>query len=273
VSSRIASRREPRLPKAKPAQQTERETGWARAFYCPQGKLARAGKRAEQERQPALDLEPDGQPVLPSLELLQSRIPSRPRQSTKRLSKKTLGCSRRCWRFWRPGQIVQVRPGRSDSLRTRAGARNQASRIIGLADDIARSMSAISVRVAVVSGRNVIGIELPNRKAETVFYVSYWIRRFTKSIPAPRLDPGEGHFWRAGAGRSGQNAASVDCGHDRVGQIGRINTMILSFSTGCRPIAANSFMVDPKMLELSSMTASRTFSPRSSPIPEKRFWH
>src|SRR5437763_14992437 len=45
----------------------------------------------------------------------------------------------------------------------------KASRVIGLADDIARSMSAISVRVAVVPGRTVIGIELPNLKAETVF--------------------------------------------------------------------------------------------------------
>src|SRR5690606_15820655 len=43
------------------------------------------------------------------------------------------------------------------------------SRVIGLADDIARSMSAVSVRVAVVPGRNVIGIELPNRRREVVF--------------------------------------------------------------------------------------------------------
>src|SRR5690606_33238343 len=43
------------------------------------------------------------------------------------------------------------------------------SRVIGLADDIARSMSAVSVRVAVVPGSSVIGIELPNSRRETVF--------------------------------------------------------------------------------------------------------
>jgi len=67
------------------------------------------------------------------------------------------------------GQIVQVRPGPVVTLYELEPAPGiKASRIIGLADDIARSMSAISVRVAVVPGRNVIGIELPNRKAETV---------------------------------------------------------------------------------------------------------
>src|SRR4030095_15826126 len=45
----------------------------------------------------------------------------------------------------------------------------KSSRVIGLADDIARSMSAIAARVAVVPGRNAIGIELPNAKRETVY--------------------------------------------------------------------------------------------------------
>ena len=68
------------------------------------------------------------------------------------------------------GQIVQVRPGPVVTLYELEPAPGiKASRVIGLADDIARSMSAISVRVAVVPGRTVIGIELPNRKAETVY--------------------------------------------------------------------------------------------------------
>ena len=68
------------------------------------------------------------------------------------------------------GQIVQVRPGPVVTLYELEPAPGiKASRVIGLADDIARSMSAISVRVAVVPGRTVIGIELPNLKAETVY--------------------------------------------------------------------------------------------------------
>ena len=42
-------------------------------------------------------------------------------------------------------------------------------RVISLADDVARSMSAVAARIAVISGRNVIGIELPNQMRETVY--------------------------------------------------------------------------------------------------------
>src|SRR5262249_58336833 len=69
------------------------------------------------------------------------------------------------------GQIVQVRPGPVVTLYEFEPAPGiKASRIIGLADDIARSMSAVSVRVAVVSGRSALGIELPNRRGETVYF-------------------------------------------------------------------------------------------------------
>src|SRR6187200_3486423 len=68
------------------------------------------------------------------------------------------------------GQIVQVRPGPVVTLYGLEPAPGiKSSRVISLADDIARSMSAISVRVAVVPGRNAIGIELPNEVRETVY--------------------------------------------------------------------------------------------------------
>ncbi len=68
------------------------------------------------------------------------------------------------------GEIVNVRPGPVVTLYELEPAPGiKSSRVIGLADDIARSMSAISARVAVVQGRNAIGIELPNQRRETVF--------------------------------------------------------------------------------------------------------
>ena len=68
------------------------------------------------------------------------------------------------------GQILKVRPGPVVTLYELEPAPGiKSSRVISLADDIARSMSAISARVAVVQGRNAIGIELPNAKRETVF--------------------------------------------------------------------------------------------------------
>src|SRR3546814_7903200 len=67
------------------------------------------------------------------------------------------------------GEIVEVRPGPVVTMyELEPAAGIKASRVIGLADDIARSMSAMSARVAVVPGRNVIGIELPNQRRESV---------------------------------------------------------------------------------------------------------
>ncbi len=68
------------------------------------------------------------------------------------------------------GEIIHVRPGPVVTLYEFEPAPGvKSSRVIGLADDIARSMSALSARVAVVPGRNVIGIELPNANRETVY--------------------------------------------------------------------------------------------------------
>ena len=68
------------------------------------------------------------------------------------------------------GEIINARPGPVVTLYELEPAPGiKSSRVIGLADDIARSMSALSARVAVVSGRNAIGIELPNDKREKVY--------------------------------------------------------------------------------------------------------
>src|SRR5207245_5210472 len=111
--------------------------------------------------------EPDERPILPSLDLL-----AKPQAvKTEAVDEDALEKNARLLEtvledFGVRGQIVQVRPGPVVTLYELEPAPGiKASRIIGLADDIARSMSAISVRVAVVPGRNVIGIDLPNRKA------------------------------------------------------------------------------------------------------------
>ncbi|WP_448153910.1 DNA translocase FtsK, partial [Lactiplantibacillus pentosus] len=68
------------------------------------------------------------------------------------------------------GEIINVKPGPVVTLYELEPAPGiKSSRVIGLADDIARSMSAIAARVAVIPGRNAIGIELPNPKREMVY--------------------------------------------------------------------------------------------------------
>jgi S-DNA-T family DNA segregation ATPase FtsK/SpoIIIE len=83
------------------------------------------------------------------------------------------------------GEIIKVRPGPVVTLYELEPAPGiKSSRVIGLADDIARSMSAISARVAVVPGRNAIGIELPNARRETVYLRRRILRNPRPSCPS-----------------------------------------------------------------------------------------
>ncbi|GAA4123644.1 DNA translocase FtsK [Aminobacter aganoensis] len=151
------------------------------------------------------------------------------------------------------GEIIHVRPGPVVTLYELEPAPGiKSSRVIGLADDIARSMSAIAARVAVVPGRNAIGIELPNAKRETVYLREIMASRdfeTTKSKLALALGKsinGEAvivdiakmpHVLVAGTTGSGKSVA--------------INTMILSLLYRMTPQECRLIMIDPKMLELS----------------------
>jgi S-DNA-T family DNA segregation ATPase FtsK/SpoIIIE len=151
------------------------------------------------------------------------------------------------------GDIINARPGPVVTLYELEPAPGiKSSRVIGLADDIARSMSALSARVAVVPGRNVIGIELPNEKREKV-YLRELLSGDSYTETAARLPLCLGktiggepvivdlarmpHLLIAGTTGSGKSVA--------------INTMILSLVYRLRPDQCRLIMVDPKMLELS----------------------
>ena len=151
------------------------------------------------------------------------------------------------------GEIINVRPGPVVTLYELEPAPGiKSSRVIGLADDIARSMSAISARVAVVAGRNAIGIELPNQRRETVFLRELLASEdFDKAKQRLAIALGKNiggepiivdlakmpHLLVAGTTGSGKSVA--------------INTMILSLLYRLRPDECRMIMVDPKMLELS----------------------
>jgi S-DNA-T family DNA segregation ATPase FtsK/SpoIIIE len=131
-------------------------------------------KRADTTKQASLDFTGEGEPYrLPPLDLLslpknagKIEIDEDALQQNARLLEAVLAD------FGVRGQIVKVRPGPVVTLyELEPAPGTKSSRVISLSDDIARSMSAVSVRVAVIPGRNVIGIELPNQKRETV-----WLR-------------------------------------------------------------------------------------------------
>jgi S-DNA-T family DNA segregation ATPase FtsK/SpoIIIE len=151
------------------------------------------------------------------------------------------------------GEIVKVRPGPVVTLyELEPAPGTKSSRVIGLADDMARSMSAVSVRVALVPGRNVMGIELPNTTRELVT-----LRELLESSDYERFggeltlvlgkDIGGApvvvdlakmpHLLIAGTTGSGKSVA--------------INTMILSLLYRLTPEQCRLIMIDPKMLELS----------------------
>ena len=251
----LPSRREPRLSQAQTGSPAgARDRGGLVRFIAPKAGPSAPGKRSEGERQPALNLEPEQQPILPSLELLVKP----PAAKAEAINEEALEKNARLLEtvledFGVRGQIVQVRPGPVVTLYEFEPAPGiKASRIIGLADDIARSMSAISVRVAVVSGRNVIGIELPNRKAETVF--------LRELLNSPVY---EGHPGRLalilGKDISGEPVLAdlakmphlLIAGTTGSGKSVGINTMILSILYRMPPDRCKFIMIDPKMLELS----------------------
>ncbi|WP_084634216.1 DNA translocase FtsK [Maritalea myrionectae] len=151
------------------------------------------------------------------------------------------------------GDIINVRPGPVVTLYELEPAPGiKSSRVIGLADDIARSMSAISARVAVVPGRNAIGIELPNETRETVYLrellASQDFEKVKGKLPLclGKTIGGEPiiadlarmpHLLIAGTTGSGKSVA--------------VNTFILSLLYRWTPEQCRLIMIDPKMLELS----------------------
>jgi S-DNA-T family DNA segregation ATPase FtsK/SpoIIIE len=149
------------------------------------------------------------------------------------------------------GEIVKANPGPVVTLYELEPAPGiKSSRVIGLADDIARSMSALSARVAVVAGRNAIGIELPNAHREKVYLRELLTTKDESHAKLPlclgKNIGGESiiidlartpHMLIAGTTGSGKSVA--------------INTMILSLVYRLRPDQCRLIMVDPKMLELS----------------------
>ena len=120
------------------------------------------------------------------------------------------------------GEIINVRPGPVVTLYELEPAPGiKSSRVIGLADDIARSMSAISARVAVIPGKNAIGIELPNEPARNGLSARTGGRRDLREIQGQAgAVPRQDHWRRAGDRRSGPHAASARRRHHRFGQVG-----------------------------------------------------
>ena len=218
-------------------------------------KPVQPSKQAQVEAQPALTFE-DTHPgfELPPLNLLESPdTVERLHLSDDALEENARMLENVLDDYGVKGEIVAVRPGPVVTMYELEPAPGlKASRVIGLADDIARSMAALSARVSTVPGRSVIGIELPNENREKVVLREILAARdFGDSTMRLPLALGKDiggdpvvanlakmpHLLIAGTTGSGKSVA--------------INTMILSLLYKLTPQECRMIMIDPKMLELS----------------------
>ncbi len=218
-------------------------------------KASPASKQAIAEAQPALQFEDKlSNYEHPPLSLLENEVViQRSHLSDDALAENARMLENVLDDYGVKGDIVSVRPGPVVTMYELEPAPGlKASRVIGLADDIARSMSALSARVSTVPGRSVIGIELPNEHREKVMLREILSSRsFGDSSMQLPLALGKDiggdpvvtnlakmpHLLIAGTTGSGKSVA--------------INTMILSLLYKLTPEQCRLIMIDPKMLELS----------------------
>jgi S-DNA-T family DNA segregation ATPase FtsK/SpoIIIE len=151
------------------------------------------------------------------------------------------------------GEVLSARPGPVVTLfELEPAAGVKSSRVVGLADDIARSMSATACRVAVIPGRNAIGIELPNAKRETVYLRSLLnspsFAGTQGDLPLALGETIEGDPFAADLTKMPHLLIAGTTGSGK--SVG-INAMILSLLYRHTPDECRFIMIDPKMLELS----------------------
>jgi S-DNA-T family DNA segregation ATPase FtsK/SpoIIIE len=224
-----------------------------RTMIAPKAAPIRTSARAEKEKQARFSFRDQNDFALPPLELLTLADNKKQSVSESALQKNAELLQSVLEDFSVKGEIQRVNPGPVVTLYEMEPAPGlKSARVINLADDIARSMHAISVRVAVIPGRNAIGIELPNKERETVF--------LRELLASEEFDDNKGklplvlgkdiagspiiadlakmpHLLVAGTTGSGKSVG--------------INAMILSLLYRYTPEQCRLIMIDPKMLELS----------------------
>jgi len=242
-----------RAPRAALAEEEDEAPEPPRPTITTPIKAAQPSARNQRERQAKLALGDTW--ALPTLDLLSPPPPP----TTEKLDKNALERNARLLEtvledFKVQGSISGVRPGpvvTMYELEPAAGVK--ASRVVALADDIARNMSALSARVATIPGRTVIGIELPNQKREMIS-----LRELLEHERFENQGPGNlalvlgkdiggdpviadlapmPHLLVAGTTGSGKSVG--------------LNAMILSLLYRLTPDQCRMIMIDPKMLELS----------------------
>ncbi len=219
----------------------------------PQDYMPPQAKPARRTKAPNYNFPKNGKFVLPQVDLLKTPPPRVAVVDAGALQKSAEELGEVLVDFGVKGEIGRVRPGPVVTLYEFEPAPGvKSSRVINLADDIARSMAARSARVAVVRGRNAIGIELPNRRRETVFLRDMLASRdFKNSGACLPLALGEDIGGKPYFADLAKMPHLLVAGTTGSGKSVGINAMILSLMYSLSPDQCKFIMIDPKMLELS----------------------
>ena len=253
VAPRIAENaREPIETDDPPFEPTGR-TARSKAPLVAGPKAPKTSTREERESQAAFEFAHEGGFRLPELSML-----AKPKPRMSSIDEEALRQNARLLEtvlseFGVKGHIDQIRPGPVVTLYELAPAPGvKHSRVVALADDIARSMSARSARVSVVQGRNAIGIELPNPRRDTVYLrdllASADYEKTSASLP---MALGEGIGGEPYVADLARMPHLLIAGTTGSGKSVGVNAMILSILYRLRPDQCRFIMIDPKMLELS----------------------
>lgn len=248
VAPRPAPLRGPASRIGKPASPVEKAAGRVKAPAPPMqpGKRAKGGTQLSLLDAPGFEF--------PAMDLLAEPKPGNGVQYTPDSLEQNAGLLEGVLEdFGIKGEIFNVRPGPVVTLYELEPAPGiKSSRVIGLADDIARSMSAVAARVAVIPGKNAIGIELPNQRREMVY--------LRELIASQDFEKFKGRLALALGKTIGGEPVIIDlartphmlvAGTTGSGKSVSINTMILSLLYRMTPEECRLIMIDPKMLELS----------------------
>jgi S-DNA-T family DNA segregation ATPase FtsK/SpoIIIE len=237
-------------PAAAPAVARDREPD----IVVPRKTAAKPSKKELAARQGSLlPATPEGFELPPLDMLAMPRVQSATQLDTQALEANAKMLEGVLEDFGINGEIVKVRPGPVVTLyELEPAPGTKTARVVSLADDIARSMSAVAVRIAVVPGRSVIGIELPNERRETVY--------FREMLSSEACDKFDGKLTLALGKDIGGAPIYADlarmphlliAGTTGSGKSVAINTMIMSLLYRHTPDDVRLLMIDPKMLELS----------------------
>jgi len=214
---------------------------------------SRESVRVEKEKQFTL-LEPPPSAVLPPLSLLDPPQPSVRRMSEDDLQKMSGLVERKLADFGVTAEVVAVHPGPVVTMfELSLAPGTKASKVTGLAKDLARALSTISVRVVeVIPGKSVIGLEIPNTERDIVYLSEILCSEaYDRSKSPLTLSLGKDIVGEPVVADLAKMPHALIAGTTGSGKSVAINTMILSLLYKATPEDVRLIMVDPKMLELS----------------------